>query len=162
MDSRCFRGHGLRFEIFARMVIAICAVLVLFPGGLRAQEYRARLTVTVQDSSGAVVPGAPLELQRGSTKNLTMAKTDATGNYTFQLLEPDTYSVKASAINLSTSEVTGIVLQSYASTSITVVLKPASATSEVTVTAEGDFVGYWRVRPKLGTSRQSRSRIFRL
>jgi hypothetical protein len=118
------------------MVIAICAVL-LFPGGLRAQEYRARLTVTVQDSSGAVVPGAPLELQRGSTKNVTTAKTDATGSYTFQLLEPDTYSVKASAPTLSPSEVTGIVLQAYASTSIAVVLKPASATSEVTVTAEG-------------------------
>jgi hypothetical protein len=137
MDSRSFRGYGLRFEIFAQMVIAICAVLLLFPGGLRAQEYRARLTVTVQDSSGAVVPGAPLELQRGSTKSVTTAKTDATGSYTFQLLEPDTYNVKASAPTLNHSEVTGIVLQAYASGSITVVLKPASATAEVTVTAEG-------------------------
>jgi len=137
MNSSYLRGNVLRFEIFARMAIAICAVLSLFSSGVWAQEYRAKLTVTVQDSLGAVVPGAAMELVRGSTKSATTAKTDATGNYTFQLLEPDTYSVKASASTFNPSEVTGIALQSYASTSITVVLKPASATSEVTVTAQG-------------------------
>lgn len=137
MPFRSFTDHDRRFRTFARAAIALCAILILAPIAARAQEYRAKLTVTVQDTSGAVVPGAIVELQRSSTKSITSARTDATGNYTFQLLEPDTYSVKASASTLSPSEITGIVLQAYASTSVSVVLKPGATTSEVTVTAQG-------------------------
>jgi len=137
MQFSFFEDHGRKFRIFARVAIALCAIFLFAPIASRAQEYRAKLTVTVQDNSGAVVPGATLELQRGTTQSITSAKTDAIGNYTFQLLEPDTYSVKASASSLSPSQVTGIALEAYASTSVTVVLKPGEATSEVTVTAEG-------------------------
>ncbi|MGB8031430.1 MAG: carboxypeptidase regulatory-like domain-containing protein [Terracidiphilus sp.] len=104
---------------------------------LNAQDYRARLTVTVTDSTGALIPNATLELVRESTKLATSEKTDAEGSCLFQFLEPDTYSVKASAAGMSPSEVTGIVLQSYASTSVNVQLKPATTTAEVTVTSEG-------------------------
>jgi len=103
---------------------------------LRAQDYRAKLTVTVTDPTGAVIPGATLELTRISTGIMTPAKTDASGTFIFQFLEPDTYSLKASVPSMSERELTGIVLQSYAASSISISLKPAAVSAQVTVTAE--------------------------
>jgi hypothetical protein len=123
-----------------RLWVAVCfalAVLGFASQRVSAQDYRAKLTVTVTDSTGAVVPNATLELERGSTKLVTPAKTDAVGVFIFQFLEPDTYSLKVSAASMNPSELTGIVLQSYAATSVTVQVKPKSATEQVTVTAEG-------------------------
>jgi hypothetical protein len=102
-----------------------------------AQDYRAKLTVAVTDSTGAIVPGASLKLERGSTRQVTPATTDATGSFTFQFLEPDTYQITTTAPTMSTAVTTGIVVQAYASSSISVVLRPASITADVTVTAEG-------------------------
>ncbi|WP_158909709.1 carboxypeptidase regulatory-like domain-containing protein [Granulicella sp. L56] len=112
-------------------------VFGIFAGTMQAQDYRAKLTVTVVDGSGAIVPNAALELERGSTKTVTPAKTDAGGNFTFLFLEPDTYTVKASAPSFSTAEVTNIILQSYAATNVSLTLRVATASSQVTVTSSG-------------------------
>lgn len=103
---------------------------------LSAQDYRAKLTVTVTDSTGAVIPGATLELTRISTGVMTPAKTDASGAFVFQFLDPDTYSLKAKAASMGQAELTGIILQSYAASSVSVKLKPAAVSAEVTVTSE--------------------------
>ncbi len=107
---------------------------------LRAQDDRGKLTVSVTDASGAIIPNASLTLQRGSTKQSTPAATDSTGAFTFQFLEPDTYQISVVAPSMGTSVVTGIVIQAYASTSLPVVLQPAAASSEVTVTSEGTLL----------------------
>jgi len=123
----------------SRWGVALFCILALLGIASRtasAQDYRAKLTVTVTDSSGALVPNAALELQTGSTKIVTPAKTDAAGAFIFQFLEPDTYSLKASAPNMTGAQLTGIVLQSYAATSVKVQLKPATANEQITVTAE--------------------------
>ena len=117
--------------------VAVCfalAVLGFASQRVSAQDYRAKLTVTVADSTGAVVPNATLELERGSTKIVTPAKTDAVGTFIFQFLEPDTYTLKATAPGMNAAELTSIVLQSYAATSVNVQLKPATATEQITVT----------------------------
>lgn len=121
------RGFGLMAVILG---FAFCALRG------NAQDYRAKLTVTVTDTTGAVLPGATLELTRVSTGVTTPAKSDAAGAFIFQFLEPDTYSLKSTATGMGTSEVTNIVLQSYAASSISVVLKPAAVSTDVTVTAE--------------------------
>jgi hypothetical protein len=99
-----------------------------------AQDYRAKLTVTVVDSSGAAVPNASLTLTRGSTHAISTAATDAVGLYTFLFLEPDVYSVRVSAPSFQPAELTSIGLQSYAATNVTIALKVGAATAEVTVT----------------------------
>lgn len=129
------RLHPLRCA--TAFLVCVFAALPFFTRSASAQDYRAKLTVTVTDSTGAVIPGATLQLTRISTGIVTPAKTDATGTFIFQFLEPDTYSLKASATSMNPSIVTGIVLQSYAASSISVVLKPASVSAQVTVTAEG-------------------------
>jgi Carboxypeptidase regulatory-like domain len=124
----------------ARLTTLAASILILFLiaiGRADAQDYRAKITVTVTDPSGAVIPNASLQLERGSTKAITSAKTDSTGAYTFQFLEPDTYSVKAMAPSFGTSEITSIVLQSYGATNLTLSMKTATEQTQVTVTAGG-------------------------
>ena len=115
----------------------LIAIMMICGMSAEAQDYRAKLTVAVTDSTGAAVPGAALKLERGSTKQVTPAATDATGSFTFQFLEPDTYQVTTTAPTMNTAITTGIVVQAYASSSIAVTLKPATITADVTVTAEG-------------------------
>ena len=115
----------------------LIAMMTICGRSAEAQDYRAKLTVAVTDSTGAAVPGASLKLERGSTKQVTAATTDATGSFTFQFLEPDTYQVTTTAPTMNTAITTGVVVQAYASSSIAVTLKPATITADVTVTAEG-------------------------
>jgi len=102
-----------------------------------AQDYRAKLTAAVVDPSGAVIPNASLRLERGSTKTATFATTDAAGLYTFQFLEPDTYSIKANASSFGTTEITNILLQSYGATNVTLTMKVGAADAQVNVIANG-------------------------
>jgi len=132
----CFTTVSLLKRMWTLLLCA-AAVLGMVAEHAGAQDYRAKLTVTVTDTTGAVIPSATLELKRGSTGLTTPAKTNAVGTFIFQFLEPDTYSLKASAPGMNTQEVIGIVLQSYASTSVSVQLKPAGTTTQVTVTSEG-------------------------
>jgi hypothetical protein len=129
----------VRQYVASRLGVALFCILALLCIASRnagAQDYRAKLTVTVSDSSGALVPNATLELQSGGTKIVTPGKTDDNGVFLFQFLEPDTYSLKASAPNMNGAQLTGIVLQSYAATSVKVQLNPASANEQITVTAQ--------------------------
>ncbi len=118
------------------MMLCILALLGLGSQIARAQDYRAKLTVTVTDATGAAIPNASLSLQRVSTQLATPAKTGPDGTFLFQFLEPDTYKLRATADGMNPQEVTGIVIQSYSSAGITVKMKPATANAEVIVTAE--------------------------
>lgn len=128
----CLRAKRLTRAL--KILMVACGLCI---GTATAQDYRAKLTATVVDTAGAVVPNAILELERGSTHTITTAKTDADGNFTFLFLEPDVYSIKAGAPTFGSAEVTNIALQSYAATNVTLTLKVGTATTEVQVTTNG-------------------------
>jgi Carboxypeptidase regulatory-like domain/TonB dependent receptor len=127
-------GRAQYIKVFHYLILIAS---VLFFKTATAQDYRAKLTATVIDSAGAVVPNATLELERGSTKTITTAKTGVDGIYTFLFLEPDVYRVKAGAATFGSAEITDINLQSYAATNVTLSLKAGTATTEIVVTANG-------------------------
>ena len=89
-----------------RSVLLLLLLGTLAALTLRAQDDRGKLTVSVTDASGAIIPNASLTLQRGSTKQSTPAVTDSTGAFTFQFLEPDTYQISAVAPSMGTSVIT--------------------------------------------------------
>jgi hypothetical protein len=131
----------MRHVMYGKALLLTAILTLIFVGlttrKARAQDYRAKLTVTVVDLTGAVIPNASLSLERGSTNTATTAKTDAAGIYTFQFLEPDTYTVTASAPSFGTVKITSIVLQSYGATSVVMNMKTATAESQIDVIANG-------------------------
>ena len=62
-----------------------------------AQIQSARLEGTVQDSSGASVPGAKLAIVNTKTQVRIVAESDAVGAYSFLTLTPGFYELSAEA-----------------------------------------------------------------
>src|ERR1041385_7111918 len=106
---------------FLRQAAVISMALALLgsaPAG--AQDFRAKLTVTVTDPSGSAVPSAGLELTNASTGEASPAKTGDNGVYSFLFLQPGTYSLKVTAPGFKPAARQNIVLQSYQASGIDV------------------------------------------
>lgn len=112
-------------------------VAVLSAASLHAQDFRAKLTVTVTDPSGMSVPAAALELRNTSTAEVFPAKTNETGVYTYLFLQPGAYALKVTAAGFKPAERTGILLQSYQASGVTAKLEVGGVSDSITVTAEG-------------------------
>ncbi|MGH9438635.1 MAG: carboxypeptidase regulatory-like domain-containing protein, partial [Terriglobia bacterium] len=119
-----------------RKTLCITAVSLVFSAlGLHAQNSRAQLTVTVTDPSNSPVKGAPVELKSDATQQILKGVTNASGTYTFLFVEPGAYTVTAKAPGFTASEQSGIVLQAFQSTSVSLKLALASTTQNITVTS---------------------------
>src|SRR5215471_6986178 len=76
-----------------RSVLALLALAA----GLYAQEFRATLTGTVTDPTGAAIPNATVKAVNTATNTASETKTNNDGLYTIPLLEPGVYNVDFSA-----------------------------------------------------------------
>src|SRR5689334_22166668 len=61
------------------------------------QTTNARLDGTIQDQSGAVVPGAKIEAVNNSTQARAEATADSSGNFVLPTLAPGLYTVSVEA-----------------------------------------------------------------
>jgi hypothetical protein len=59
-----------------------------FAPSLRAQEYRAKITGTVTDSSKAIIPNATVQIHNLDTNEITTVKTNSAGIYSVPYLHP--------------------------------------------------------------------------
>ena len=104
-------------------------------GSMGATNESGSVSGTVKDSSGAVLPGAQIVLQPGST---TVA-SNAQGDFRIQNVRPSTYTVTVSDVGFANS-VSTIVVQAGENTLANVTMKVTSTNQQVIVTAnlEGD------------------------
>jgi Carboxypeptidase regulatory-like domain len=102
-----------------------------------AQDFRAKLTVTVTDPAGLSIPNAALQLTNVGTTEVFAAKTNENGVYSFLFLQPATYKLQVSAGGFRSATHENIALQSYQASGLEVKLEVGTATDSVTVTAEG-------------------------
>jgi hypothetical protein len=71
------------------------AALLAWP--LAAQEYRATITGSITDASGAAVPNVQVDARNIDTSAVTSARTNEAGAYTIPFLLPGSYPVTATA-----------------------------------------------------------------
>jgi Carboxypeptidase regulatory-like domain/Alginate export len=88
---------------------AVIAAVLLLAGPVSAQEQRGVIEGVVKDSSGAVLPGATVEVHTPSGVALTTI-TDAQGVYRFPSVAPGTYVVNARLQGVGTGEVKDVVV----------------------------------------------------
>ena len=80
-------------RILRLLAIGLLAVVVAgWASPASAQEYTGRIEITVEDSTGARLPGVTVELSGPFTQT---AVTDARGETRFLNLAPGTYLIKA-------------------------------------------------------------------
>src|ERR1041384_5106780 len=74
-------------------VVLLFALLLFCAGEILAQGTTSRVTGTVTDSSGSVVPGASVTLTNEGTNTSLTTQTSDSGIYVFDLIQPGTYTV---------------------------------------------------------------------
>ena len=117
------------------------AILFLVSGRLSYGQTTAQLTGTVQDVSGAVIPGAQVTLTDEATGASRVIQSNGQGFYAFPALVPDSYSVKVTASGFQAKEVKKITVHAGDSLTIPPIsLAPGAASATVTVEATGDMI----------------------
>ena len=91
-------------RLMALFLFVFCLhALVVVP--LRAQSTTADVVGTVTDATGAVVPGATVQLVNLDTQEKRTATSNEAGQYIFTLLKPNHYSVTISSNGFKTSTI---------------------------------------------------------
>lgn len=122
------------------IVMVFCLVAALLPNLVNGQGANATLLGTVTDVSGAVVPGASVQVTNTATGVRQTVKTDSQGRYTAVDLIPGSYEVQASATGFQTVVRSGITLTVGSQTVVDIPLSPGQQQQTVTVQAEASQV----------------------
>jgi hypothetical protein len=118
--------------------LAIAAVLALPATLLVAQDTSARLSGTVSDSTGAVVPGAKLTLINPATKvEVAHTVSDDRGVYNALQLPPGTYTLVIEAQNFQRTE-TQVQISVASRVDLPVTLQIGNVNETVIVTTKAD------------------------
>jgi len=121
-------------------LIAIAlAVLFVVPPATKAQTDQGRIAGTVTDSNGGLVPGATIVVKNERTGEERTAITNEIGYFIVSALRPSSYSVTASAKDLS-AKTTNIQLLVGQEFTFTMIVQPTGVAATVDVTAGGETV----------------------
>jgi hypothetical protein len=85
------------------VVFATLAITFLLTGTGRAQSDTGRVTGTVTDSSGALIPGAAVTLTNTATGVIQTATSGNDGNYSFAAITRGNYTVSVTATGFQTA-----------------------------------------------------------
>ncbi|MGH9520544.1 MAG: carboxypeptidase regulatory-like domain-containing protein, partial [Terriglobales bacterium] len=124
--------HGLRALSLSVTSLALLLCVCVAP----AQTASSGTVVgTVSDSSGAVIPGAHLELKNNATNLTQRQSTNLTGAYVFSSVLPGTYTLTVIAPGFQKSVINSLAVQVNKSFSINPKLTIGAQTQTVEVTA---------------------------
>jgi hypothetical protein len=118
-------------------LIAIVAALFVFPLTASAQTDQGRIAGTVTDSNGGLVPGATIVVKNERTGEERTVTTNEVGYFIVSALRPSSYSVTASAKDLSakTTNIQLLVGQEFA---VAMIVQPTGVAATVDIRADGE------------------------
>ncbi len=122
------------------MKIQILPVLLALCAAAFAQDFRATLTGSVTDPSGAAIPGATVKATNIGNNSAKEVKTTVDGVYTIPYLDPGTYNVEILATGFQALKREGIVLQVAQKMNLPVQLSVGQSTSEITVRGQQEVI----------------------
>ncbi|HWP85212.1 MAG TPA: TonB-dependent receptor, partial [Terriglobia bacterium] len=123
-------------------VAGLCTVVLLaawFTAG-SAQVTTGTISGTVTDSTGAVLPGARIEILNEGTGAVRVVTTDSRGHYLAPSLAVGTYRVAASLEGFQTEVRTGVVLTVGREAVLDIHLQVGQVSQSVEVTGEAPLV----------------------
>ena len=123
----------------SRISICFVAILVLFGLSVFAQS-TAQISGSVQDASGAAVPGAEIKATQTDTGAVRTATTGAEGGYVLANLPTGPYRIEVSKAGFAPFVQTGIVLQVSSSPNVDITLKVGGVSDQVQVEANAALV----------------------
>lgn len=117
------------------LVTLFCACMTLFlPNAAIAQTSTGEISITVTDTTSALVPGASVSIVGANTNNLVRTlKTNSEGLAEAPLLPPGTYDLKVSSTGFKTTSRMGILVNVGQTADVRIELQPGTATETITV-----------------------------
>ena len=101
-----------------------------------AQTTSGLITGTITDSTGAVIPGAHIQLTNQATSVQRSAVTDASGYYSVPELQPGVYDVSASKEGFATQKLPNVHLEVNQSEALNFKMSVTTSTQTVEVNAD--------------------------
>jgi len=114
--------------------------LLVLSAGLYAQQTTGAIRGTVADASGGALVDATVTATSNDTGIVNTTHTAGAGDYSFPLLRPGSYTVKAEAKGLSAAVQQGILVRITETALINFSLQVGSVTESVTVTGASSMV----------------------
>src|SRR5712692_10486378 len=100
----------IRLAAFTFLFLLVFAGHILFIQKLCAQSDSGRITGTITDASGAVVPNAQVTVKNEKTGQSRKVKANDQGAYIVTQLGPSTYALTAEANGMAPAEYSGVAL----------------------------------------------------
>ena len=116
------------------------AALTLAGSAVLAQGVTGRIVGTAVDASGAAVPGAAVTVRNQNTGATTSLKTDSTGSYRANNLQPGNYEVRVQASGLTTVVTKDNIVTVDNATEVVSTLQVGSTNESVTVTSAAPLI----------------------
>src|SRR5687768_3092797 len=114
---------------------AVSAMVVLLVSLSLGQALRGRISGTVKDPQGNVVPNASIAAKNVGTGETLNATSSDEGTFLVPELKPGTYTITAEVQGFKKSVVEGVQVQVATVTSVLLGLEVGSVNEEVTVAA---------------------------
>ena len=122
-------------------VLSTMATAFLLPACICwPQTNFGRISGTVQDASGALIPAATVTVTNPTTGFRQTLNTDASGLFVFPSLPAGTYDLRVERQGFKTSEERGLVLDAASSREVPIVLDIGEVTESVSVSAAAEQV----------------------
>lgn len=122
------------------VAVALCLLSLGTALPVLAQSTNASIAGQVQDTSGAVVPGAKVTVANSQTGQSLETTTTAEGLYTFPVLSVGTYQLSVEAAGFQRYQQTGVVLDVNQNARLVISLTPGSISESVTVNSDAPLV----------------------
>lgn len=126
----------MRFGSILKVGILL-GVLLLALGVCYAQTTRGIIAGTVTDSTGAVVTGAAVNVERMEGGDKRTTATGPNGEYRVEALTPGTYKVTVTSANFAATQVSNVAVSPTIVTSLNVKLEVGKASETITVESGG-------------------------
>ena len=107
---------------------------------LRAQSIYGTITGTVSDQSGAVAPGAEVQLKNAATGEVRKTTTNADGYFSYSSVPAGTYSLSVKITGFRTAVTEGIQVTGASTLSFPFKLQIETAATRVEVTSSADQI----------------------
>src|SRR5207249_7371095 len=114
---------------------AVVIWILLLPGAMALAQFDVgRISGTIYDPTGAVVPGANVTIKNVGTGQETATKSDASGNFSVSALPFGSYVVSGMAPGFETATTTPLTLNVGSVVNVTLKLNVSTEKQTVTVT----------------------------
>jgi hypothetical protein len=122
------------------LTLAAALMIALLPIQAFSQSSNARLSGTIEDASGAVLPGVVLTATNTGTNITTTTTSNAAGVYNFPALQPGVYRVTAELTGFQTQTKTDVQLGNAAQIRLNFTLQVRRLEQSVEVSVASDML----------------------